>query len=273
MSEKYYTIGVPMNALPRPQTSSNYSRIESALNGQQSSNGNCSVKFHDCSLNASLTNIRDLNGLSIRVSSANAALQICTLGKDDLVHSKDAKFSSGTHLSCPYIGCNFKNSQFQSAGKFPAEFLLNHLHSNHRHRRFNGDTLDLTMVVPQLETEVRGQSQATQTSKSNNVDATQTWPFVEIYSHKRHFYLEVQSFTFDGFGELFLWLWFLGPETEELHYRYQLMVIHGKSEYSYKGPVISMTKSAQDIRTEGRCLVIRERVWDYISYKLKITKH
>lgn len=34
-----------------------------------------------------------------------------------------------------------------------------------------------------------------------------------------------------------------------------------------------MTKSAQDIRNEGRCLVIRERVWDYISYKLKITKH
>ena len=32
-----------------------------------------------------------------------------------------------------------------------SEFLLNHLHSNHKHRRFNGDTLDLTMVVPQVE--------------------------------------------------------------------------------------------------------------------------
>ena len=35
-----------------------------------------------------------------------------------------------------------------------SEFLLNHLHSNHKHRRFNGDSLDLTMVVPQLEYEI-----------------------------------------------------------------------------------------------------------------------
>ena len=32
-----------------------------------------------------------------------------------------------------------------------SEFLLNHLHSNHKHRRFNGPNLDLTMVVPQVE--------------------------------------------------------------------------------------------------------------------------
>ena len=28
------------------------------------------------------------------------------------------------------------------------------LHSNHKHRRFNGDFLDLTMVVPQLDYEI-----------------------------------------------------------------------------------------------------------------------
>ena len=66
---------------------------------------------------------------------------------------------------------------------------------------------------------------------------------------------------------------FSGSEQEELHYRYALTVIHGKSEYTYKGPVISMVKSCQDIKNEGRCLVIREKVWDYMSYKLKITKH
>ena len=65
----------------------------------------------------------------------------------------------------------------------------------------------------------------------------------------------------------------LGSEHEELHYRYNLTVLHGKSEYTYKGPVISMIKNATDIKNEGRCLVIREKVWDYMSYKLKITKH
>ena len=52
-----------------------------------------------------------------------------------------------------------------------------------------------------------------------------------------------------------------------------MTVVHGKSEYSYRGPVLSMSKSAHDIKNEGRCLVIRERVWDYMSYKLKISKH
>ena len=65
----------------------------------------------------------------------------------------------------------------------------------------------------------------------------------------------------------------LGSEVEELHFRYHLTVIHGKSEYSYRGPVISMVKGSNEVRNEGRCLVIRERVWDYMSYKLKITKH
>ena len=120
---------------------------------------------------------------------------------------------------------------------------------------------------------------------------TQTWPFVEIFAHKRYFYLEAQSFTIDGHPEIFLWLWFLGnnilylgafcihicissgSEAEELHYRYNLTVLHGKSEYTYKGPVISLVKSCQEIMNEGRCLVIREKVWDYMSYKLKITKH
>ena len=39
---------------------------------------------------------------------------------------------------------------------------------------------------------------------------TQTWPFVEIYAHKRYFYLEAQSFCIDGHPEIFLWIWFLG---------------------------------------------------------------
>merc|ERR1712032_729617 len=46
-----------------------------------------------------------------------------------------------------------KNSQFQNAGRFPSEFVLNHLHSSHKHRRFNGDSLDMTMVVPQVDVE------------------------------------------------------------------------------------------------------------------------
>ncbi len=125
---------------------------------------------------------------------------------------------------------------------------------------------------------------------------------MEIYSHKRYFYLEAQSFAFDhGHAELFLWLWFLGKvrinlidqyihavwimsanriyahikgtEAEELHYRYHLTVIHGKSEYSYRGPVTSLTKSPADVRNEGRCLVVREKIWDYMSYKLRITRH
>ena len=108
---------------------------------------------------------------------------------------------------------------------FLSEFLLNHLHSSHKHRRYNGDTLDLTMVVPQIETEISRPCRHSTSSKdggsgatpgsavsngSSSSSATQTWPFVEIYSFKRHFYLEAQSFAIDGHTELFLWLWFLG---------------------------------------------------------------
>ena len=77
---------------------------------------------------------------------------------------------SGIQVSCPYLYCTSKNSQFQHAGRFPSgdllrniretflyaffsEFVLNHLHSSHKHRRFNGDSLDMTMVVPQVEVE------------------------------------------------------------------------------------------------------------------------
>ena len=176
------------------------------------------------------------------------------------------------------------------------------LHCNHKHRRFNGDNLDLTMVVPQVEIVHEYKRSGTKIDLSlpngttNPVTphkqlTTQTWPFVEIFAHKRYFYLEAQSFTIDGHPEIFLWLWFLGTyfitwrvqyshicisagsEAEELHYRYNLTVLHGKSEYTYKGPVISLVKSCQEIMNEGRCLVIREKVWDYMSYKLKITKH
>ena len=132
---------------------------------------------------------------------------------------------------------------------FPAvEFLLNHLHSNHKHRRFNGDNLDLTMVVPQVEviqefkrssTKIdlsltngspaingdghereRGQSESRRSERGSAMAhhghhnqqqmTTQTWPFVEIFAHKRYFYLEAQSFTLDGHPEIFLWVWFLG---------------------------------------------------------------
>jgi len=214
------------------------------------------------------------------------------MAKEDITQNKDCKFQVGMQVSCPYLQCNFKNSQFQSAGRFPSEFLLNHLHSNHKHRRFNGPNLDLTMVVPQVEivTAIQRAHTKIDLSLQNNGSSphpnsaghnpthqaqltTQTWPFVEIFAHKRYFYLEAQSFTIDGHPEIFLWLWFLGSEHEELHYRYNLTVLHGKSEYTYKGPVISMIKNATDIKNEGRCLVIREKVWDYMSYKLKITKH
>ena len=39
-----------------------------------------------------------------------------------------------------------------------------------------------------------------------------------------------------------------GSDSEEIHYKYHLTVIHGKSEYSYKGPVISLMKSANEVR-------------------------
>ena len=41
-----------------------------------------------------------------------------------------------------------------------------------------------------------------------------------------------------------------GSDQEEVHYKYQLTVIHGKSEYSYKGPVISLMRSANEVRRD-----------------------
>ena len=171
------------------------------------------------------------------------------MDKEDVTgQKKDCKYQVGMQVSCPYLQCNFKNSQFQSAGKFPAgkskifsifkyivhmtiftffsEFLLNHLHSNHKHRRFNGDNLDLTMVVPQVEiiTELKRSQTKIDLSLPNGPSphpgpthstqlTTQTWPFVEIFAHKRYFYLEAQSFSIDGHPEIFLWLWFLGNKN------------------------------------------------------------
>jgi len=140
----------------------------------------------------------------------------------------------------------------------------------------------MTMVVPQVDmdqhpTPSTGMKKAGSTSNLNDGKIsgqvqTQTWPFVEVYCNKRYFYLEAQSYIIDGHAELFLWLWFLGSDHEEMHYKYHLTVIHGKSEYSYKGPVISLMRSSNEVRNEGRCLVIREKVWDYMSYKLRIIK-
>ena len=158
------------------------------------------------------------------------SLQICVLAKEDLSHTKEAKFAPGAHVSCPYVHCNFKNTQFQCAGRFPAgkikfflkfkrlkakpltEFMLNHLHANHKHRRFNGDTLDLTMVVPQVEIvpEARSRPQTSCNPTTAQPATLQTWPFVEILAHRRYFYLEAQSFNIDGHPEIFIWLWFLG---------------------------------------------------------------
>ena len=39
-----------------------------------------------------------------------------------------------------------------------------------------------------------------------------------------------------------------GSDHEEMHYKYHLTVIHGKSEYSYKGPVISLMRSSNEVR-------------------------
>ena len=38
-----------------------------------------------------------------------------------------------------------------------------------------------------------------------------------------------------------------GSDQEEIHYKYNLTVIHGKSEYSYKGPVISLMRSSNEV--------------------------
>ena len=40
----------------------------------------------------------------------------------------------------------------------------------------------------------------------------------------------------------------IGSDQEEVHYKYHLTVIHGKSEYSYKGPVISLMRSANEVK-------------------------
>ena len=152
--------------------------------------------------------------------------------------------------------------------------MLNHLHSSHKHRLFNGDTLDMTMVVPSVDVDHmtgNGLKKAGSTSNLSEKNlppgpsTTQTWPFVEVYCNKRYFYLEAQSYIIDGHPELFLWLWFLGEQVsktkhqvtsplisgsdhEEMHYKYHLTVIHGKSEYSYKGPVISLMRSSNEVR-------------------------
>merc|ERR1711923_133746 len=87
------------------------------------------------------------------LQKGESPLRICSLSKEEFQISKDAKFSPGIQVSCPHLYCNSKNSQFQHAGRFPSEFVLNHLHSSHKHRRFNGDSLDMTMVVPQVDVE------------------------------------------------------------------------------------------------------------------------
>ena len=62
-----------------------------------------------------------LQGAVIKVSNqGSSALHICIMAKEDIVQTKDSKFANGMQVSCPYLFCNFKNSQFQSAGRFPS---------------------------------------------------------------------------------------------------------------------------------------------------------
>ena len=57
----------------------------------------------------------------INVSNQSASnLHICIMAKEDITQNKDCKFQVGMQVSCPYLQCNFKNSQFQSAGRFPS---------------------------------------------------------------------------------------------------------------------------------------------------------
>ena len=67
MSEKYKQIGAPMNQLPRPVTTGNYSRIESALSVAERG-GTSSIRFHDCSNNANMTILRDLKEMVVRTN-------------------------------------------------------------------------------------------------------------------------------------------------------------------------------------------------------------
>ena len=57
-------------------------------------------------------------------NQSGSALHICIMAKEDIVQTKDCKFQSGLQVSCPYLACNFKNSQFQSAGRFPSGIYL-----------------------------------------------------------------------------------------------------------------------------------------------------
>ena len=99
MTEKYYTIGVPMTALPRKSKSAKMSMMSDSTVPQIPGSASSQVRFHDCSNNANLTNFRDARDHVIRTASAHpSSLQICTLGKEDLSASKDSKFSSGIHV-------------------------------------------------------------------------------------------------------------------------------------------------------------------------------
>ena len=53
-------------------------------------------------------------------NQGSSALHICIMAKEDIMQNKDSKFAAGMQVTCPYLFCNFKNSQFQSAGRFPS---------------------------------------------------------------------------------------------------------------------------------------------------------
>ena len=71
MSEKYYTIGAPMTALPRPTNNSAAVSVARSSGSDpldhHNRGGSSTVRFHDCSLNASLTNLRDIRDNMVRM--------------------------------------------------------------------------------------------------------------------------------------------------------------------------------------------------------------
>ena len=55
---------------------------------------------------------------SVRTQSSLQVSEVTILGKR--IPSKALSSISGIQVSCPYLYCNSKNSQFQNAGRFPS---------------------------------------------------------------------------------------------------------------------------------------------------------
>lgn len=83
-----------MNQLPRPVTTGNYSRIESALSVAERG-GTSSIRFHDCSNNANMTILRDLKEMVVRIFIAVFICPLCrclSLALESWPHGEDIFF-------------------------------------------------------------------------------------------------------------------------------------------------------------------------------------